>query len=49
MSASAHSVSYLTFSLTGFILLYTVFAIVEVYLMVRTVRRGPDDPLGHGA
>ena len=48
LSASAHSVSYLTFSLTGFILLYTLFAIVEVYLMVRTVRRGPDDSLGHG-
>ncbi|HTR11581.1 MAG TPA: cytochrome ubiquinol oxidase subunit I [Paraburkholderia sp.] len=41
MSASTHSVGYMIFSLVGFVLLYTVFAAVEVYLMVRAIRKGP--------
>jgi cytochrome d ubiquinol oxidase subunit I len=56
MAASTHSVAYLTFSLTGFVLLYTIFIVIEMYLMVRAVRRGPDqhkpapdEPLGHMA
>ncbi|MCK9512924.1 MAG: cytochrome ubiquinol oxidase subunit I [Pigmentiphaga sp.] len=46
LSASTHTVSYLVFSLAGFMLLYTVFAIVEVFLMLRFIRQGPDAPEG---
>lgn len=42
MSASSHSVGYMIFSLVGFVLLYTVFAAVEVFLMARFIRKGPD-------
>lgn len=42
LSASTHSVPYMVFSLSGFILLYTVFAIVEVFLMLHFVRKGPE-------
>ena len=56
MSASTHSVAYMVFSLTGFLLLYTIFILIEMYLMVRAVRQGPDErrpapdyPLGHVA
>ncbi len=49
MSASTHSVAYMVFSLTGFVLIYSVFIVVEMYLMVRAVRRGPPPPSeGHG-
>ena len=41
MSASTHTESYLVFSLAGFVVLYTVFVTVEMYLLVRTIRRGP--------
>ena len=43
MSASTHSVGYMVFSLVGFVTLYTIFIIVEMYLMVRAIRHGPDD------
>ncbi len=46
MSASTHSVGYLVFSLIGFVLLYTVFIIIEMYLMVRAIRQGPES---HGS
>jgi len=53
MSASTHSVDYMAFSLTGFVLLYSIFILIEMYLMVRAVRQGPDagepapeEPLG---
>lgn len=46
LSASTHSVDYMVFSLSGFILLYTAFAIVEVYLMLLFIRRGPEE---HGS
>lgn len=49
LSASTHSVSYMVFSLSGFILFYTVFAIVEVYLMVHFVRKGPEEHGPEGA
>jgi cytochrome d ubiquinol oxidase subunit I len=46
----------MAFSLTGFVLLYTTFIVIEMYLMVRAVRQGPDahkpapdEPLGHMA
>jgi cytochrome d ubiquinol oxidase subunit I len=42
MSASSHSVGYMVFSLIGFVLLYTVFAVIEMFLMVRSIRKGPD-------
>ncbi|MBU6460012.1 MAG: cytochrome ubiquinol oxidase subunit I [Proteobacteria bacterium] len=41
MSASNHSLGYMIFSLGGFILLYTIFIIVEMYLMLRFIRQGP--------
>lgn len=41
MSASAHSVSYMVFSLVGFTLLYVAFILVEMYLMVKFIRQGP--------
>jgi cytochrome bd ubiquinol oxidase subunit I len=31
-------------SIAGFVLFYSVLAVVEVYLMVRTIRHGPDAP-----
>lgn len=46
LSASTHSVGYMVFSLSGFILLYTAFAIVEIYLMLLFIRKGPEE---HGA
>jgi len=42
MSASTHSVGYMIFSLAGFVLIYTTFAVVEVYLMLKFIRKGPD-------
>ncbi len=41
MSASTHSVAYMAFSLIGFVVLYSVFIAVEMYLMVRAIRLGP--------
>ncbi len=46
LSASTHSVQYMIFSLAGFMILYTIFAIIEVVLMVHFIRKGPED---HGA
>ncbi|MGA9335584.1 MAG: cytochrome ubiquinol oxidase subunit I [Rudaea sp.] len=43
MSASTHSVGYMIFSLIGFVGLYTVFIVIEMYLMLRAIRKGPDD------
>jgi cytochrome d ubiquinol oxidase subunit I len=43
MSASTHSVGYMVFSLIGFVTLYTAFIVVEMYLMVRAIKQGPDD------
>ncbi|HVE21020.1 MAG TPA: cytochrome ubiquinol oxidase subunit I [Acidocella sp.] len=41
MSASSHSVGYMVFSLAGFVLLYSLFIAVELYLMFRFARLGP--------
>ena len=56
MSASTHSVTYMVFSLTGFLVLYSIFILIEMVLMVRAVRQGPeehgptsDEPLGRPA
>jgi len=46
MSASTHDVGYMIFSLVGFVGLYTVFIIAEMYLMLRAIRKGPDQPHG---
>lgn len=48
MSASSHSVAYMTFSLIGFVLLYSTFIAIEMYLMVRAIRQGPDAHHGDG-
>ncbi|HTP97712.1 MAG TPA: cytochrome ubiquinol oxidase subunit I [Casimicrobiaceae bacterium] len=45
LAASTHSVAYMIFSLSGFVALYTIFIIVEMYLMFRFAREGP---VGHG-
>jgi cytochrome d ubiquinol oxidase subunit I len=41
------------FSLVGFVLIYTTFAVVEVYLMLKFIRKGPEpvehDPLQYDA
>lgn len=42
MSASTHSVGYMIFSLVGFVGLYTAFIIAEMYLLLRSIRTGPD-------
>ncbi|CAB3805645.1 Cytochrome bd ubiquinol oxidase subunit 1 [Paraburkholderia ultramafica] len=52
MSASSHSVGYMVFSLIGFVLLYTIFIAVEMFLMVKFIRKGPqshhpDTTAGH--
>ncbi len=44
MSVSDHSVGYMVFSLCGFLLLYTTFIIIEMYLMTRAIRIGPEAP-----
>jgi len=49
LSASTHSVAYMVFSLSGFILLYTAFAIVEIYLMLLFIRKGPEEHGGDHA
>jgi cytochrome d ubiquinol oxidase subunit I len=43
ISASTHSAGYLYFSLTGFTLIYLVFIIIEMFLMVKFIRKGPDE------
>ncbi|MDM0014631.1 cytochrome ubiquinol oxidase subunit I [Variovorax sp. J22P168] len=46
LSASTHSFEYMAFSLAGFMVLYTIFAIIEFYLMVHFIRKGPDEHAG---
>ena len=46
MSASTHGVGYMIFSLVGFVTLYTTFIVIEMYLLLRAIRRGPDDHAG---
>lgn len=47
MSASSHSVQYMVFSLIGFVSLYTIFIIIEMFLMVRAIKQGPDQHNTH--
>jgi cytochrome d ubiquinol oxidase subunit I len=44
MSASTHSVTYMVFSLIGFVALYSLFIVVEMSLLVRAIRLGPGEP-----
>ena len=48
MSASTHGVGYMVFSLAGFLLLYTSFIAVEMFLMLRAIRQGPGED-GHAS
>jgi cytochrome d ubiquinol oxidase subunit I len=43
LSASSVPASSVMLSLAGFVIFYSVLAVVELYLMVRTIRRGPED------
>jgi cytochrome d ubiquinol oxidase subunit I len=45
-SASSHSLTYMIFSLAGFVLVYTLFICVELYLMFKLARRGPEEEDG---
>ncbi len=49
LSASSHGVGYMLFSLAGFMILYTAFAIIEVVLMLQLIRKGPDEAAAVGA
>jgi cytochrome d ubiquinol oxidase subunit I len=42
LSASSISASDVWLSLGGFVLLYSSLAVVELFLMIRTIRQGPD-------
>ncbi|MDD3761008.1 MAG: cytochrome ubiquinol oxidase subunit I [Acidithiobacillus sp.] len=48
VSASSHSVSYMIFSLIGFVLLYSTFIAAELYLMFKYARLGPQESHHHG-
>lgn len=43
MSASSHSVGYMVFSLIGFVSLYSIFIAIEMFLMVKFIRKGPEE------
>jgi cytochrome d ubiquinol oxidase subunit I len=42
LGVSATPVSNVVLSLTGFVIFYSALAVVDAYLLVRTIRRGPD-------
>lgn len=46
LSASNVELSQVLFSLTGFVVFYTVLAVVDVYLMVKYIRLGPEHLFG---
>ncbi len=47
LGASSLTVGDMWLSLGGFVILYTSLLVVELYLMVRTIRKGPEDYFGH--
>jgi cytochrome d ubiquinol oxidase subunit I len=47
MGVSSVSVAQVSFSLVGFVIFYTALAVVDVWLMVKYIRLGPDRYLGH--
>jgi len=42
-SVSTHTVPYMAFSLAGFVTLYSIFIVIEMYLMVKFIRQGPSE------
>jgi len=46
LSASSNSAGNVWFSLSGFVLFYSLLAVVEFYLMVKYIRLGPEEALG---
>jgi cytochrome d ubiquinol oxidase subunit I len=46
LSASNVPASNVVLSLAGFVIFYSVLAVVELYLMVRTIQHGPEDLIG---
>jgi cytochrome bd ubiquinol oxidase subunit I len=44
LAVSSVPVSDVWISLAGFLLFYSVLAVVEVFLMVRAIRHGPEAP-----
>ena len=42
------SVTDLAISLSGFVILYTVLAVIEAWLMVKAIKTGPETTHGHG-
>jgi len=46
LSVSSVSTTYVAISMTFFVIAYSALAAVDVFLMVRTVRRGPAYALG---
>lgn len=47
IASSTVSLSQIFTSLVGFIIFYTTLAIVEVYLMVKYIKQGPEESLTH--
>jgi cytochrome d ubiquinol oxidase subunit I len=47
LGASSLTTGDLWLSLGGFLVLYSTLLVVELYLMVRTIRKGPEDYFGH--
>ena len=46
LSASSNSVGNVWLSLSGFVLFYSLLAVVEFYLMIKYIRLGPEEALG---
>jgi len=46
LSASSVSAENVLYSLSGFILFYSLLAVVEFYLMIKYIRLGPEAALG---
>ena len=49
LGASSLTTGDMWLSLGGFLILYSTLLVVELYLMVRTIRKGPEDYFGHHA
>lgn len=47
MGTSSVSVSQLMTSLSGFVIFYTVLAVIEIYLMIKYIRLGPEAVVEH--
>jgi len=47
LGVSSTSADNVLFSLLGFVLFYSGLAVADLYLMVKYVRLGPDQTIGH--